>query len=94
MSKVVRPPLFGKRKRKTKCHIDRFTTLCTVSSDTSHIRNTLKPKRGKDGQKYYELVYDIIFSFGLTELKAQVSWRYRVCRPAKISESKHRLLTK
>ena len=88
MSKVVRPSLLGERKGFTWCHpIDLFTTLCTVSSDTSRILNTLKPKRGKDGKKYYELQYDVVFLFGLTELEAQVSWRNRVCRLAKKFES-------
>lgn len=51
-----------------------YSTLCTITSDTSQLCKTLTLKRGLQGQWYYRLDYDIILSFGLTELKAQTAW--------------------
>ena len=35
----------------------------------------LKPRLNPDGQIYYKAEFDVVLSFGLTELKAQVAWR-------------------
>lgn len=53
---------------------DKFTTLCNVRADTSKLARKLSPKRSKDGITYYAMDVKIILLFGLTELKAQVSW--------------------
>ena len=53
---------------------DKFTTLCNVRADTSKLARKLSPKRSKDGITYYAIDVKIILLFGLTELKAQVSW--------------------
>ncbi|KAF5374599.1 hypothetical protein D9615_008995 [Tricholomella constricta] len=55
----------------TDVESDMYTRLCTVVSDTSRIKRSLRPKRGKEGKVYFHLKYEVILSFGLTELKAQ-----------------------
>jgi hypothetical protein len=63
-----------------------FSTLCTVTADTRQMAKTLKPCRGVDGGQYYRFDHNIILLFGLTELKAQISWMEDVsvifCLPA------------
>jgi len=54
------------------CKIESFTTACRLVADLSQI-----PKRkvqGKDGETYYDVYYDVILLFGLTELKAHLRW--------------------
>jgi len=51
-----------------------FSTLCTVTADTCQTAKILKPLRGVDGKQYYRFNYDVVLLFGLTELKAQISW--------------------
>jgi len=51
-----------------------FSVVCTVTADTSGVARTMAPKRGANGMQYYCQDYDIILMFGLTELKAQISW--------------------
>ncbi|KAG6334776.1 hypothetical protein ID866_4309 [Astraeus odoratus] len=41
---------------------------------TSRLARKLYPKRSKDGATYYVIDIKVILLFGLTELKAQVSW--------------------
>jgi hypothetical protein len=55
-----------------------FTTLCTVTADTSQMAGTLEPTRGLADIKYYHQEFDVILQFGLTELKAQISWMEKV----------------
>jgi len=49
-----------------------FSEICTVEADTSRVPRT--PLRGKRGI-FYRREFEIILSFGLTELKAQLSWK-------------------
>jgi hypothetical protein len=51
-----------------------FSTLCTVTADTSQLAYSLQPLRGIGGIEYYHLEFDVVLQFGLTELKAQISW--------------------
>ena len=52
----------------------RFTTMCSVIADTSVIAHSLQPKQAPGGDVYYRLDFDVVLLFGLTELKAQISW--------------------
>ena len=52
----------------------RFTPLCNVIADTSKIARSLHPQQAPEGGDYYCLDYDVVLLFGLTELKAQISW--------------------
>ncbi|EDR07861.1 uncharacterized protein LACBIDRAFT_298114 [Laccaria bicolor S238N-H82] len=58
-----------------------YSTLCAVQADTSLLSASLKPQWtrleeviGLPRSQYYKMEFDIILSFGLTELKAQVCW--------------------
>ncbi|PFH48902.1 hypothetical protein AMATHDRAFT_64343 [Amanita thiersii Skay4041] len=51
-----------------------FPDLCMITADISAVKESLRPQVWDD-QKYYVLAYHIILLFGLTELKAQISWR-------------------
>jgi len=63
---LVGPPSFSAK----------FVRLCSISVDLSHLR--LKPKSNSSGKTYYEVDYEIVLLFGLTELKAQVAWKEHV----------------
>ena len=58
-----------------------FTENCTIYADTSTISTELLPKTSPEGKPYYCIAFDVILLFGLTELKAQISWieNVRVC---------------
>jgi hypothetical protein len=51
-----------------------FSPLCTVKADTSVMAKALVPKYGLRGERYYRQDFSVILLFGLTELKAQISW--------------------
>ena len=55
-----------------------FSTLCTVKADTSQMAKLLKPLYNPDQVPYYKIDYKIVLLFGLTELKAQISWMANV----------------
>ncbi|KAJ6605464.1 hypothetical protein DFH09DRAFT_204052 [Mycena vulgaris] len=52
---------------------DKYSVLCTVHADTSKLANTLRRLEGRLGP-YYQLDFEVVLSFGLTELKAQIAW--------------------
>ncbi|KAJ7024779.1 hypothetical protein C8F04DRAFT_1301567 [Mycena alexandri] len=52
---------------------ENFPVLCTINADISEMSKTLKPQHGQSGI-YYSLKFDVVLSFGLTELKAQIAW--------------------
>ena len=62
--------LFLQAKKTTEM----FTTLCTVTADTSQMAKRLQARRNSNGAKYYHQSYSVVLLFGLTELKAQISW--------------------
>ncbi|PPQ98997.1 hypothetical protein CVT24_003479 [Panaeolus cyanescens] len=54
-----------------------YHTLCYVEADTSVICKSLKPQlmpNKKTPLPYYEIKFDIVLSFGLTEFKAHIAW--------------------
>jgi len=51
-----------------------FSVVCTVTADTSRVARTITSNRGVSGNQYYRQDFNIILMFGLTELKAQISW--------------------
>ncbi|KAJ7628236.1 hypothetical protein DFH06DRAFT_1226573 [Mycena polygramma] len=59
--------------RWTDIDAEKYSILCKVYADTSKAASGLKPLQGKIGI-YYELKFDVVLAFGLTELKAQISW--------------------
>ncbi|KAF8840351.1 hypothetical protein BDN67DRAFT_903748 [Paxillus ammoniavirescens] len=55
-----------------------FTDMCTVIADTSKLIYSMSPRQSLNGGIYYRLDIDVILLFGLTELKAQISWKHGV----------------
>ncbi|KII95456.1 hypothetical protein PLICRDRAFT_170106 [Plicaturopsis crispa FD-325 SS-3] len=53
----------------------KFPVLCTIEADTSGIARALQPRYGPSGNSYFYMEYDIVLLFGLTEMKAQISWK-------------------
>jgi len=52
-----------------------YTKLCTIRVDLSHLPLAARSKpKGQPGT-YYRLDYELVLLFGLTEMKAQVSWK-------------------
>jgi len=52
---------------------DNFRNLCTIEADATEALKFTKPRYGRQGV-YYRRDFDVILSFGLTELKAQLAW--------------------
>ena len=52
--------------------------MCNVSANTSQLVRSLRPQRAPGGGVYYQFDYDVVLLFGLTELKAQISWMHEV----------------
>lgn len=57
--------------------LESFSTLCTIHADTSRVA---KQKRQGVNGVYYTQTFDIVLSCGLTEMKAQISWKENVSR--------------
>ncbi|PPQ92722.1 LOW QUALITY PROTEIN: hypothetical protein CVT25_013908 [Psilocybe cyanescens] len=53
---------------------DVYSTLCLATADTPKLPMRTH-FRGNSESVYYQVLYDIILSFGLTELKAQIAWK-------------------
>ena len=52
--------------------------MCTIVADISELVHSLQPQRSPDGIVYYDIDYEVILLFGLTELKAQIKWVHKV----------------
>ncbi|KAJ7841612.1 hypothetical protein B0H14DRAFT_1043954 [Mycena olivaceomarginata] len=75
---MVKVPILSYRgqnpaPRWTDVEPEQYKVLCTVHADTSKIAKTLQRKLGFSGV-YYRLDLEVILSFGLTEVKAQIAW--------------------
>jgi hypothetical protein len=56
---------------------DNYTKLCTIEADLSRVPLSPRPKASGKGN-FYRVDYDIVLLFGMTELKAQVTWKENV----------------
>ncbi|KAG6334775.1 hypothetical protein ID866_4308 [Astraeus odoratus] len=54
---------------------DVFTSMCTIRADTSKLAHSMQSNPLPGGGAYYSILIHVILLFGLTELKAQISWR-------------------
>ena len=52
---------------------ENYSRLCKIVTDLSTL--PLTTRQNPTGETYYRADYDIVLSFGLTELKAQVAWQ-------------------
>ena len=59
--------------------VDNFSTLCVVQADLSLLSGSAEPKQGKNGKKYWTIVFSVEIHFGLTEFKARMKWKDKVC---------------
>ncbi|KAF7362767.1 hypothetical protein MVEN_00626400 [Mycena venus] len=58
---------------------DLYQVVCTIQADTSRLTKYPNYRRGASASivpnsMFYELKFDVVLSFGLTELKAQIAW--------------------
>lgn len=53
---------------------DDYSVYCSVTADTSIVAKSLIPQRSSDGTYFYQLSFDVVILFGMTELKAQLAW--------------------
>ncbi|EIW80673.1 hypothetical protein CONPUDRAFT_82796 [Coniophora puteana RWD-64-598 SS2] len=53
---------------------EKYSNLCTVYADTSQVAKTVSPRKGFGGLQFYRQEFSIVLMFGLTELKAYISW--------------------
>ncbi|KAF8907421.1 hypothetical protein CPB85DRAFT_840353 [Mucidula mucida] len=51
-----------------------FSSICSVTSDTSGVPRRRIPPRTAYGSYHYHLDFEVVLLFGLTELKAQIAW--------------------
>ncbi|KAL1725504.1 hypothetical protein EV714DRAFT_221153 [Schizophyllum commune] len=64
----------SKNPQWTDVDADDYTKICTVPADASNAARNLSPLYNRHGSVYYKFSFDVILLFGLTELKAQISW--------------------
>jgi hypothetical protein len=73
-SKLNHPPC--QRNITINYHIslqtENYTELCSIAIDLSILPPL--PREKLTGGTYYELAFDVVLLFGLTELKAQIAW--------------------
>ena len=60
----------------TRFGSDQYKTLCTIDADTSVLNRTLKRTTG--AVPHFRIDYDVVISFGLTELRAEICWMENV----------------
>jgi hypothetical protein len=58
---------------------DNFSTLCVVQADLSLLSGSAEAKQGKNGKTYWTIVFSVEIHFGLTEFKARMKWKDKVC---------------
>lgn len=67
-------------------HVDMYSTLCYVQADLSSV-----PKQRIYSQHlnaiFYQIRFDIILSFGLTEFRACIAWEEEVCWTISLSKT-------
>jgi hypothetical protein len=66
--------------------VDMYSTLCYIEADTSRVCKALTPQRTPKGT-YYKMEFDIILSFGLTELTGQIAWKENVSGRSSVSKN-------
>jgi hypothetical protein len=57
--------------------IDNFTAICQIIADLSQI--PVKKMVNPSGKVYYQVAFDVVLSFGLIEMTAQIAWSENVC---------------
>jgi len=55
---------------------DHFANLCEITADMTKLKSSIQAKKNHFGAKYYDVDFDVVLLFGLTELKAQIAWKH------------------
>ena len=59
--------------------IEHFSNVCSITADLSALEAELQPKPSLNGfPPHYELNFEVVILFGLTELKAFCAWKENV----------------
>ncbi|KAF7310179.1 hypothetical protein MIND_00391500 [Mycena indigotica] len=53
---------------------EKYQTMCGIHAHTHQAAQSLRPQFGPRGM-YYRFSFEVVFSFGTTELKAQIAWK-------------------
>ena len=56
---------------------ENYSKLCTIEAGLSLVP-LVRRRKVKGNGSYYEVDYDIVLLFGMTELKAQMAWKEKV----------------
>jgi hypothetical protein len=57
---------------------DMYTKICSIEMDLSHLPLVAQPRLNGEPGMFYEIEYETVLMFGLTELKAQIAWKENV----------------
>ena len=57
---------------------DNYEYLCTINASDPGLQIRLSRQRNRNGRTFYKLKFDVVISFGLNEMKAQIAWRENV----------------
>lgn len=52
-----------------------YTHMCTIRADTSKLAPSMQANQLGGGAVYYSIMIEVVILFGLTELRAQISWK-------------------
>ena len=80
---------------QARCHSDlvnwknaaSFSTIFEIHADLSAATKDVVRQKTASGEIYYELQFDAIVYFGLTEIRAEVGWQTKVCVKSYVLQS-------
>ncbi|EIW80696.1 hypothetical protein CONPUDRAFT_125520 [Coniophora puteana RWD-64-598 SS2] len=53
---------------------EKYWNLCTITADTSQVAKTISSRMDVNGRQFYRQEFNLVLTFGITELSAQLSW--------------------
>jgi hypothetical protein len=57
---------------------DNYQYLCTINASDPGLQIRLSRQKNRNGRTFYKLKFDVVISFSLNEMKAQIAWREKV----------------
>ena len=57
---------------------DNHKYLCTINASDPGTKIRLSRQKNRNGRTFYKFKFDVVISFSLTEIKAQIAWRENV----------------
>ena len=67
--------------------LENYSTACTVEVDTASL--PVQTTTSATGARYFEIGFEVILLFGLTELQAQIAYRQNVRRDVQSDHKTH-----